>query len=56
MHGIWMNVEIKPAPWFEQETGHVVAQTSSPIARICEEQGDAPLPRRHYSRLSPLMP
>lgn len=24
-HGIWMNVEIKPAPGFEEETGRVVA-------------------------------
>ncbi|NHZ89559.1 glycerophosphodiester phosphodiesterase [Massilia sp. CCM 8733] len=24
-HGIWMNIEIKPAPGFEEETGRVVA-------------------------------
>lgn len=24
-HGVWMNVEIKPAPGFEEETGRVVA-------------------------------
>ncbi len=29
MHGIWMNVEIKPAPGFEQETGAVVASLTA---------------------------
>ncbi len=28
-HGIWMNVEIKPAPGFEQETGVVVASLTA---------------------------
>lgn len=28
-HGIWMNVEIKPVPGFEQETGAVVARLTS---------------------------
>ena len=28
-HGIWMNVEIKPAPGFEEETGRVVAEMTA---------------------------
>lgn len=30
-HDIWMNVEIKPAPGFEEETGHIVAARSSEL-------------------------
>ena len=41
-HGIWMNVEIKPAPGFEQETGHVVAQTTARLLQEkAKEHGDA---------------
>lgn len=28
-HGVWMNIEIKPAPGFEQETGAVVARMTA---------------------------
>lgn len=38
-HGIWMNVEIKPAPGHEEETGHVVAQTT---ARLLNELQNEP--------------
>ena len=34
-HGIWMNIEIKPAPGFEQETGAVVARLAA--AMFAEE-------------------
>jgi len=30
-HGIWMNVEIKPAPGFEQETGRIVAELTAQL-------------------------
>lgn len=31
-HGIWMNVEIKPAPGFDEETGRVVAAATAAMA------------------------
>lgn len=30
-HGIWMNVEIKPVPGYEQETGRVVARVTKQL-------------------------
>jgi glycerophosphoryl diester phosphodiesterase len=30
-HGIWMNVEIKPVPGYEQETGRVVARVTQQL-------------------------
>jgi glycerophosphoryl diester phosphodiesterase len=30
-HGVWMNVEIKPAPGFERETGTVVARMTAAL-------------------------
>ncbi|MEG0044205.1 MAG: glycerophosphodiester phosphodiesterase family protein, partial [Massilia sp.] len=30
-HGIWMNIEIKPAPGYERETGRVVAQMTAAL-------------------------
>lgn len=35
-NGIWMNVEIKPSPGFEQETGRVVAELTR---RMMEDDG-----------------
>lgn len=32
-HQIWMNVEIKPAPGFERETGRVVASVTQQLSR-----------------------
>lgn len=31
LHGIWMNVEIKPVPGYEAETGRVVAQVTQAL-------------------------
>ena len=38
-HGIWMNVEIKPAPGFEKQTGEVVALTSQRLLAELNAQG-----------------
>jgi glycerophosphoryl diester phosphodiesterase len=38
--GIWMNIEIKPAPGFDEPTGRVVAQWT---ARLCANTIAAPL-------------
>jgi glycerophosphoryl diester phosphodiesterase len=48
-HGIWMNVEIKPAPGFEQQTGRVVGELTQRLfaAQIAAHQpgtNDASLP------------
>lgn len=42
-HGIWMNVEIKPEPGTERQTGEVVAQLTRRLAAECPEAaGEAP--------------
>lgn len=33
-HGIWMNVEIKPVPGYEKETGHTVARVSKELLAL----------------------
>lgn len=48
-HGIWMNVEIKPSPGFETETGKVVAESTqrlfaAEIAAHVHGVNDASLP------------
>jgi glycerophosphoryl diester phosphodiesterase len=40
LHDIWMNVEIKPVPGYEQETGRVVAQMTRDL---CVPTARAPL-------------
>jgi glycerophosphoryl diester phosphodiesterase len=41
-HGIWMNMEIKPAPGFERATGHTVARIAAALfAGELEEGGEA---------------
>jgi glycerophosphoryl diester phosphodiesterase len=42
-HGIWMNIEIKPAPGFEEETGRVVAGLTRALFGLDIAQDD---PRR----------
>jgi len=39
-HGIWMNIEIKPAPGYERETGHVVAQMTAALFADALASGD----------------
>lgn len=42
-HQIWMNVEIKPAPGFEQETGCVVAQLTRELLSTAKTCSAPPL-------------
>ncbi|MFZ6819879.1 glycerophosphodiester phosphodiesterase [Undibacterium sp. Ji22W] len=42
-HQIWMNVEIKPVPGFEQETGHTVARLTQELFRKTGEEAIPPL-------------
>ncbi|MBC3872799.1 glycerophosphodiester phosphodiesterase [Undibacterium flavidum] len=42
-HQIWMNVEIKPAPGFEQETGRVVASLTQKLLVDCGAKAIPPL-------------
>lgn len=39
-HGIWMNIEIKPAPGYEAQTGHAVARMTA--ALFADASADAP--------------
>lgn len=43
-HGIWMNIEIKPADGFEEQTGRVVAELTRAIFGLEIAQGDAMVP------------
>jgi glycerophosphoryl diester phosphodiesterase len=46
VHGVWMNIEIKPAPGFEPETGSVVARMAAAMFAAEIEAGrmeDVPL-------------
>lgn len=51
-NGIWMNVEIKPAPGHETETGKVVAETARRLfaAEIAVQTG-TPVPGQNHNRL-----
>ncbi|MBC7686430.1 MAG: glycerophosphodiester phosphodiesterase [Bdellovibrionales bacterium] len=42
-HGIWMNIEIKPAPGFEAETGRVVGELTRAMFERELAQGDSSL-------------
>ncbi len=42
-HSIWMNVEIKPAPGHEQETGRVVAEITQRLMQVTRSKAAAPL-------------
>ncbi len=43
-HGIWMNIEIKPAPGFEVDTGRVVATLTRAMFGLEIAQGDPMVP------------
>ena len=43
-NGIWMNIEIKPAPGFDAETGRVVAALTRTSFAVEIAQGDAMVP------------
>jgi glycerophosphoryl diester phosphodiesterase len=47
-HGIWMNVEIKPAPGFEEQTGRVVGELTR---RLFAERIAAHVPGRNDATL-----
>ncbi|MDP3785776.1 MAG: glycerophosphodiester phosphodiesterase family protein, partial [Undibacterium sp.] len=42
-HGIWMNVEIKPAPGFEEQTGHEVARKTQELMAVLGIDATSPL-------------
>ncbi|CAL60815.1 glycerophosphodiester phosphodiesterase [Herminiimonas arsenicoxydans] len=43
-HAIWMDIEIKPAPGFEEQTGWVVAQTTRRLFASVPDHSPAALP------------
>lgn len=42
-HGIWMNVEIKPAPGFDEQTGEVVAKLTRQLLQQLGDHASVPL-------------